>query len=141
MANAQLTNILMVDDDQDDIYTTMRRLSESSLANRFLFETDSKRLFEKLEKINFWEDEKLNLIILLDINMPGIDGFEVLRSLKSHEKYKDIPVFMLCTSDDVVDMLESFDLGADGYLTKPIAPNEMLAVINDLGEHKLQLVQ
>lgn len=147
MADAKLANILMVDDDKDDIYTTMRRISGSSLCSSFLYETDPQKLLEKLEKlekvdsINNWESGKLNLIILLDINMPRVDGFDILKELKSNEKYKDIPVFMLCTSDDVVDMLDSFELGADGYLVKPIAPNEMLTAINDLGSHKLQLVQ
>lgn len=141
MSIAKPTNILMVDDDQDDIYTTMRRLSQSKITNGFVYELDPRNLFGRLAALESWEQGDPNVVILLDINMPRIDGFEVLQTLKNHEKYKDIPVLMLCTSDDAVDMLESFEHGADGYLVKPIVPSEMLQAVNDLTSHQIQLVQ
>lgn len=141
MSNKQMLNILMVDDDHDDVYSTMRMLAGSNITNQFLCETDPDKLFEKLSRLETIGEGELNLIILLDINMPRTSGLEVLKTLKSSEKYKHIPVFMLSTSDDVVDMLDSYDIGADGYLTKPIIPNEMITAVNEFSAHKLQLVQ
>lgn len=130
----------MIDDDQDDIYATQRRLSDSNISNKFVSETDPDKLFLKLDSMELWEDGKPNVIILLDLNMPGTSGYDVLKRLKEHETYSRIPVLMLCKSDDIVDMLESFEFGADGYLVKPVVPSEMLAVVNDLGSVKLQMV-
>ncbi len=141
MGTAKPTNILMVDDDQDDIYMTMRRLSQSKITNGFVYELDPRNLLGRLAALELQDQGDPNVVILLDINMPRIDGFEVLQTLKKHEKYKDIPVLMLCTSDDAVDMLESFENGADGYLVKPIVPAEMLQAVNDLTSHQIQLVQ
>lgn len=133
--------ILMVDDDIDDIYTTKRRLKESNITNGFTHESDPRRLFETLDEIRADGNYNPNVIILLDINMPNLDGIEVLRELRRNTKYKNLPIIMLCNSEDIVDMLDSYEDGADGYLVKPIQAEEMLAFIDLKSTHGLQLVQ
>lgn len=65
-------------------------------------------------------------LILLDVRMPGIDGFETCRRLKAHEKTRDIPVLFLTMADDVAHKVAGFEVGGVDYLTKPIEPSEML---------------
>lgn len=122
-------DILMIDDDIDDIYSTKRRLTQSKFTNNFVYETNPKNVFEALSEMKSDANGSANVIILLDINMPEVNGFDVLQSLKNDDRYKDIPIFMLCSSDDVVDMLETYSEGADGYLVKPIVTDEMLGFI------------
>lgn len=126
---APSANILMIDDDLEDIYVTKRRLNESKVTNNFVYETNPKNVIETLSQMYIEMEDGANIIILLDINMPEVNGFEVLQSIKTNKLYKDIPVFMLCTSDDVVDMLETYEVGADGYLVKPIVTDEMFGFI------------
>ena len=132
MIDARITNILMVDDDKDDIYATKRRLADSGIPHNFASETQPDNLFQKLDEMFQSMEGEFNLVILLDVNMPGINGFEVLRNLKKNDHFKHIPVFMLCHSDDVIDMAGSFSNGANGYLIKPLVPKDLLAAINDL---------
>lgn len=129
---AALETIVMVDDDLDDIYMTRRRLSESNIEKDFIFEKDAKRLFKTLSDVCAGNSGNSNIIILLDMNMPAMNGVEVLQELKAHRDYMDIPVLMLCGSDDTEDMVVSYGSGADGYLTKPIDPDEMLGFVGTL---------
>ncbi len=133
------TLILMIDDDRDDIYSTRRLLSEHKISNNFLSEIDPRKIISKLDSMNSFVENKLNIVILLDINMPNLDGKSILRLLKTNENYKHIPVVMLCTSDNPDDIEESYALGASGYLVKPIVPEEMLRALNTHGSHKIEL--
>lgn len=134
MNNADL-RVIMIDDDMDDIYITARRLSDSNLEAEFVFENDPHQLFDLLIENHI--DGRLgdNLVVLLDINMPDISGLDVLQQLRSDERFRDVPVLMLCTSDDARDMMASYDVGADGYLTKPIVTDEMLGFVSQLGSN------
>lgn len=124
-----MDTIVMVDDDLADIYITKRRLSESNINKEFIFENDARQLFETLQDIFVGDSENSNIVILLDMNMPRMNGVEVLRELRDHENYRHIPILMLCGSDDTEDMVQSYECGADGYLTKPIDPSEMMGFI------------
>lgn len=134
MNNADL-RVIMIDDDMDDIYITARRLSDSNLEAEFVFENDPHQLFDLL--IEHHLDGRLgdNLVVLLDINMPDISGLDVLQQLRNDERFREVPVLMLCTSDDARDMMASYDVGADGYLTKPIVTDEMLGFVSQLNRN------
>ena len=131
--------ILMVDDDREDIYLTKRLLDDAKLSNDFLYEEESDALFRRLEEIYESRPGGSNLFILLDINMPCQDGFETLKKLKSDDRFKNIPVVMLSTSDDEGNIFESFELGADGYIVKPMALDELMAAVSTIERCRYQI--
>ncbi|GAA6212035.1 response regulator [Hyphomicrobiales bacterium 4NK60-0047b] len=130
-------NILMIDDDKDDIYITQRRLKKANVSCNFFSETSGFNLFVKLAELTENKNTKNNLIILLDINMPIVNGLDVLTLLKTKSPYKNIPVIMLCTSDDESYMNDSFSYGADAYLVKPINTEDFRFAIDNLRGVKL----
>ncbi len=130
-------NILMIDDDKDDIYITQRRLKRANVSHNFFYETSGFNLFVKLAELKENKKTNSNLIILLDINMPIVNGLDVLTLLKTKSPYKDVPVIMLCTSDNINDMTDSLSIGADAYLVKPLDPEGLISAIENLGNFKL----
>ena len=109
--------ILIVDDDPDILKTLGRRLiSEKFEVTTALCGEVALRKIHKL---------KPNLIIL-DLVLPGIDGYEVCRLLKKDRRYRDIPIVMLTVKDQTDDRLLGIDAGADGYITKPYVIEELL---------------
>jgi len=71
-------------------------------------------------------------LVLLDIDMPGMNGFEVIKAMKGNPKYKDVPIIFLTAKDDTVSEVEGFDLGAADYVTKPFAGRTLLRRIGNL---------
>jgi DNA-binding response OmpR family regulator len=71
--------------------------------------------------------------------MPIVNGLDVLTLLKTKSPYKDVPVIMLCTSDNINDMTDSLSIGADAYLVKPLDPEGFISAIENLGNFKLSL--
>jgi DNA-binding response OmpR family regulator len=115
--------ILVIDDDY-----SIRRLI------KFTLEKDHYKVFtaeDALEGISKLSSEKIDLIIL-DIIMPDIDGYEALKVIKSSDRLKDIPVMMLTARNEIDDMMKGFELGADEYLAKPFELSELLARIRNL---------
>ncbi len=114
-------NFLLIDDSQ-----TIRKMVKIALKKFFKGE-----IFEAgdgLEGLNVLSANEVDLIIC-DINMPNMDGFEFLRRVKSDENFKDIPVIMLSTEKGEEDKKTAFELGASAYLTKPFKPNELTKTI------------
>ena len=113
-------DILMVDDDIEDVYITKRRMEESSIGNRFLFELDPTRVFDRLSE--YFADPRShgNVLLLLAASMSKLSGFELLEMLRQNESYSSLPIIMLCSSGETVDIDHAYELGADGCLAKPI---------------------
>lgn len=129
-------HIIMVDDDEDDIFIMRKELRKAGFSdNDFLALSGGPELLLFLkEREQQMDEELLPDLILLDINMPRMDGFEVLAQLKSDETVRDIPVIMFSTSSQKADLNRSFSLGAADYLVKPRELNEfreMIAKIKD----------
>lgn len=129
-----LNTIVMIDDDIDDIYITKHRLWKARVQSEFLYEEDPARIFDTLAQALSCAEDSSNMIVLLDMNMPGMNGVEALQELREDRRYEDITVFMLCSSDDRRDMLKSYGGGADGYLVKPIDPSEMMGFIDSISD-------
>lgn len=135
--------ILMVDDDMEDIYSTKRAFSEGKIANEFRHVSGGDELFEYLENKGSYSDGTDNPrphIILLDINMPKQSGLEILTELRKNEKHHEIPVVILTTSDQENDMLDSYDRGANSFITKPVNIAGIMKVAQDFENCWLQLV-
>ena len=137
-ATSELT-LVMVDDNADEIFLTRRQVRREGIINNFVSEKKPEHLFETLAELGKIGVDKTKIMILLDINMPRANGFEMLKKVRADAEYKDVPVIMLSASDDVADMLESFDLGASGYVVKPFKSDEFFAALTNVPQVKYQL--
>ncbi len=141
MINDSGITLVMVDDNADEIFLTRRQVRRDGIVNNFVSEKKPEHLFETLAELGKIGVEKEKIMILLDINMPRTNGFEMLKKVRADAKFKDVPVIMLSASDDEADMLDSFDLGANGYIVKPFRADEFFAALTNLPQVKYQLVQ
>ncbi len=110
--------ILLVEDNPVDVDLTLRAFSRRKLVNPLLVARDGE---EALQWIARWEAGEVQpAVILLDLNMPRVDGLTVLRELKSHPWLRRVPVVILTTSKEDRDINTAYDLGANSYIVKPV---------------------
>ena len=140
MANSSAITLVMVDDNADEIFLTRRQVRRDGIVNNFISEKKPEHLLETLAELRKMGVEKDKIIVLLDIKMPRLDGFETLKQLRSDEEFKNVKVIMLSASDDEADMFEAFDLGANGYVVKPFKADEFFAALTNLPQVKYQLM-
>jgi len=128
-------SILLAEDDPKDVELTLEALSEHNLANQVVVARDGAEALDYLYfRGNFKNRPPGNpAVILLDIKMPKIDGLEVLKTVKSDEKLKTIPVVMLTSSREERDLIESYKLGVNAYVVKPVKFQEFVAAAKQLG--------
>ena len=131
----------MVDDSMDEIYLTERRIRREGIVNRFASASKPEDLEHVLGNLVADGVDKSSFLILLDINMPKTDGFETLKSIRSHSEYKDVPVLMLSGSDNEQDIFECFELGGDGYLVKPFTGDEFFNAVQNIPRIKKKILQ
>lgn len=127
--------ILMVDDDEGYGELVRRGLQRSGISNPIVSLTNGRQALDYVFCRGAYADRSGNgdLLVLLDINMPGINGAEVLRQMKSHETTRLIPVLMVTTTDDPREVNRCYALGCHLCITKPVDPSEFLGVIQRLG--------
>src|SRR4051794_34766018 len=111
--------ILLVEDNEGDILLTMKALQEAEVYNGIDVVKDGEKAVQFLKKEGSYVDAKTPGLILLDINLPKLNGKEVLQIIKNDDQLKHIPVIMLTTSNSENDILESYNRHANCYLTKP----------------------
>ncbi len=133
----QAVEILLVEDNPDDAELAIRALKKNNLANHLLHLQDGEEALEFL----FNEKNGKPKLVLLDLKMPKVDGIEVLRQLKSNEKTKSIPVVMLTSSKEDRDIIESYQLGVNAYIVKPLDFEQFGNAIKQLGLFWLVLNQ
>lgn len=131
---AQIT-ILVVDDDAGHTELVRRNLQRSGVNNPIVALSDGAAALDFIFCRGPYADRTGNgeLLVLLDINMPGIDGVEVLRQIKADPHAKRIPVLMLTTTDDPREINRCYELGCSIYITKPIDPSRFIDAIQKLG--------
>jgi len=135
--------ILLADDDPDDREMACEALEESSLANPMIQVEDGEELMEYLRGEGRYADNAPDLpgLILLDLNMPRMDGREALAQIKQDERLRRIPVVVLTTSQAEEDIFRTYDLGVNSFITKPVMFDELVRVINLLGEYWVEIVR
>lgn len=135
-------HILMAEDDVDDALLAREALEESRVVNKLRIVGDGVELLDFLNRRGAYEQvqEPLPGLILLDLNMPRMDGREALAALKSDPRFKRIPVVVLTTSEAEEDILRTYDTGASGYITKPVTFDGLKAVMESLGNYWLKIV-
>jgi CheY-like chemotaxis protein len=128
----EINPIIMVDDNEGDLYIAERYYEKSKLSNPFMLMRDGPSLLDYLISVEAGR-EPMPVLVLLDINMPGMDGFEVLSEVRSRRTFSDMPVIMMLTnSDNPRDVERSEELGADGFQTKPMRMEDYLTFFNKL---------
>ena len=134
--------ILMADDDIDDQLLARDAMREGKVANELRCVNDGVELFEYLNgEGKFAGDNPWPGIILLDLNMPRMDGREALAKLKQDPKLRRIPVVILTTSKTEEDMLRGYDQGAASYLTKPVTFQGLVELMTALGRYWIEFVE
>jgi len=127
--------ILYAEDNENDIELTLGAFKQCRLSNRIDVVTDGVQVLDYLQyngKYLNREKEK-PVLILLDIKMPKLDGIQVLKIIKSDEDLKTIPVVMLTSSSMESDMVESYHLGANAYVVKPVDYDDFIEAAKKLG--------
>ena len=121
--------ILLVEDNAGDIRLTVEALREGKIRNNLQVVRDGEEALAYLKKENGFEDCSRPDLILLDLNLPRKNGREVLAEIKSDAKLKRIPVVILTTSKAEQDILQSYDLHANCYITKPVDWEQFMKVV------------
>ncbi|MBN2635856.1 MAG: response regulator [Prolixibacteraceae bacterium] len=122
--------ILIVEDNPVDLDLTLRAFKSQKLDNPILTARDGE---EALAFIKKWEKgEPRPVVILLDLKMPRVNGLEVLKELKTHPRLKTIPVVVLTTSSESIDVREAYQLGANSYIVKPVDFEKFLDVAKQI---------
>ena len=118
--------ICLIDDDPDHVLIITRAIRELGDESTVQAASDGDEALAWLRSA-----EKLPDLILLDINMPGLSGFDVLEALKADERLKSVPVVMLTSSDASADVARAYELGASGYISKPSYLHDLRAVLGN----------
>jgi CheY-like chemotaxis protein len=140
----KLITILMADDDADDRDMARDAFAESHLANDLRFVEDGVELIDYLKQRGKYADPARAPrpgVILLDLNMPKKDGREALAEIKTDPAVQDIPVIILTTSKEEEDILRSYQLHANSYITKPVTFEALVQVVAELGKYWLEIVE
>jgi len=143
MDDLKSIHIVMAEDDPDDRMLTRRALKKSRLVNTFNTVEDGEELMDYLYQRGAYEDAEVPRpgVILLDLNMPRMDGREALQRIKSDADLRRIPVIVLTTSEAEQDIIESYDLGVNAYVTKPVTFEGLVDAIQALGDFWFEIVK
>ncbi len=144
VSQAKPITILMAEDDPDDRLLTEEAFSEALLANDLRFVEDGEELMDYLYRRGKYADVSNSPhpgLILLDLNMPRKDGREVLSDIKNDDELKYIPVIVLTRSDAEQDVLKSYNLHANSYITKPVDFDQFVEAIRKFEEFWLAVVR
>lgn len=134
--NTGKVDIILVEDNPDDAELALHALKKNRIANSLIHLKDGEEALDYIfckgqyEKRNISDIPK---VILLDIKMPKVDGLEVLKRIKADPSIRIIPVVLLTSSKEEKDILESYQLGANSYIVKPVNFDSFVKAVSDLG--------
>jgi two-component system response regulator len=126
---SEFGQILIIEDNPDDFESTIRSFRKAGLLNPVHWSSNGQDALDYLHRQGKYRDNsnvQTPVLILLDLNMPGVDGRKLLASLKADRSLKRLPVIVLTTSADPVDINTCYDLGASTYIQKPVGFEELL---------------
>ena len=136
--------ILVADDDLDDCQMIKEAMLENRLLNELHFVHSGEELLDYLNHSGPYSDANrfpTPGLILLDLNMPRMDGREALHSIKSHPKLRQIPVVVLTTSRAEEDIYRTYNLGVNSFISKPVAFRTLVDIISELNRYWFQIVE
>ncbi len=135
------TNILLVEDNPGDIKLTLKALEKSKLALKIEVLTDGEEALRYLNKEDKYKNAKTPDLVLLDLNLPKVDGFEILKEIKTNDKTRLIPVVIITTSTQDEDIAKAYSEYANCYITKPVGFNKFKEIIEKLEEFWFTIVK
>lgn len=122
--------ILLIEDNPVDVDLTLRAFKTRNLTNPIEVARNGEEALGRIEKWN--AGEQIPLVILLDLNLPKVDGLDVLKTIKTHPKYNTIPIVVLTSSSDNKDIERAYKLGANSYIIKPVDFNKFVEVASHI---------
>lgn len=134
--------ILLVEDNPDDVKLTMRALRKNNILNEVVVAEDGEKALDYLLGGGSYKDRDLSVmpeVVLLDLNLPKIDGHEVLKRIRADSRTKLLPVVVLTTSSEDVDRMQSYEYGANSFISKPVDFDQFSEAIRNLGLYWLIL--
>ncbi len=136
-----MINVLLVEDDPGDVLITREAFAENKVRNELSVVNDGVKALQFLRREGEYAQAPRPDLILLDLNLPRMDGHEVLAAIKSDSNLQRIPVVVLTTSDAEEDVLRSYDLHANAYVTKPVDFKRFLSVVRQIDEFFVTVVK
>jgi len=144
MNKTDIVELLLVEDNPQDLELTLRALKKANLANSIKIARDGAEALEFLFGSAEHMDRRIEnspSIILLDLKLPKVDGLEVLKHIKADPRTQSIPVIILTSSREQIDISECYKLGANSYIVKPVDFEGFATAVRDLGFYWLLLNQ
>jgi len=134
-------DVLLVEDDEGDVLMTREAFEYHKIQNRLHVVSDGKQALEFLRRTGRYADAPRPGLVLLDVNLPRLSGLEVLAELKRDDRLLTIPVIMLSTSQAEQDILRSYSLHANAYISKPVGLEPFIDAIRQIDSFFLTLVR
>lgn len=132
MTMVETVEVLLVEDNPGDVRLTIEALKDAKLHNSLSVVNDGVEALEFLRREGRYENAPRPDLILLDLNLPLKDGREVLEEIKNDNNLRRIPVVILTTSSSEKDILESYNLHANCYITKPVDLNQFMTIVRNI---------
>jgi len=136
-----MIQVLLIEDDPGDVLITREAFAENKVRNHLSVVTDGVKALQFLRQEGDYAGAPRPDLILLDLNLPKMDGHEVLAAIKSDTDLQRIPVVVLTTSDAEEDVLRSYDLHANAYVTKPVDFERFLGVVRQIDDFFVTVVK
>jgi len=143
MTETKLPVILFAEDDQDDFFLVSEAFETAQIQTEIHWVKDGKELCDYLMRRGHYCDlEKYPSpdLILLDLNMPRMNGFEALEEIKSNKALKEIPTVVLSTSGEITDIHQAYQKGVNSYIKKPLEMNNVMKMVSVINDYWLKLV-
>ena len=140
--NTEQIEILLVEDNPNDAELAIRALKKHNLANKLVWAKDGAEALDFIFAAGAYAGRSSNnhpKLILLDLRLPKVDGLEVLQKIKSDEQTKLIPIVVLTSSTEDRDIVESYKLGVNSFLSKPVGFDEFVKMVSEIGLYWLLL--
>jgi two-component system, response regulator len=132
-------HILLVEDNPDDVDLTLMALEKSNIMNEVKVARDGEEALQMLLGRDGEPPPRLPAVVLLDLNMPRVNGLEVLREIRGNERIRRLPVVILTSSGEEQDIVRGYDLGANSYIRKPVDFENFVNAVRQLGLYWLVL--
>ena len=139
--STKIIDVLLVEDDPGDVLMTREAFEDNKLRNRLWVVSDGVSALEFLRKEGEHTDAPTPDLVLLDLNLPRMDGREVLQALKADADLRSIPVVVLTTSEAEEDVVRSYSLHANAYVTKPVDFDRFIEVVRQIDEFFVEVVR
>ena len=140
-AELQVIDVLLIEDDQGDVLMTREAFEHYKIRNQLHVVSDGEQAVQFLRNEGPYADAPRPDLILLDLNLPRVDGRQVLLEVKSDPALRMIPVVVLTTSEAEEDILRSYELHANAYVTKPVDFDRFIEVIRKIDEFFVTVVK